>query len=470
MKVLFLLKNTGMNESLGIMTLSSIIKQHNHHAKLIITEDYSGKEIIAKTKDYNPDVLAYSIMTGEHGYYFNLNKMIKEHHQCFSVFGGPHPTFYPTIIEKEGVDAVCIGEGDNAFPELLNRLEQNQNYYNIQNFYFKKPDNSIIKNEIGPLVENLDKLPLPDRKIIYDADPKLASKGNKMFMSMRGCPYKCTYCFNHAYNKIVQNKGPLIRNRSVDSIISEIKDVRSKYILDHVWLDDDTFLIKPAGWLEEFAERFSTEIGLPFNCNVRANLMCKEEFGKLLKKAGCQYVWMGIECGNNEASNTVLKRFISNEQILKACEILKKNKIKILTQNLVGLPVKNPLEVDLESLDFNIKIKPHYAWSSILYPYPGTEIAQTATEMGMFSSNFEKIHVSNKTFSALDFGNKKLKRKITNLHKLFGVIVSFPILRPCTPFLISLPLTKLYTWVFFSFYGYKYVLRLSSWKNLYLKV
>ena len=166
---------------------------------------------------------------------------------------------------------------------------------------------------------------------------------------------------------------------------------------------------------------------------------------------------LGVECANNEISTKILKRNIPNEQIIKACEILHKYKIKILTQNLVGLPVDNPLKVDLETLDFNIKLKPDYAWSSILYPYPETELGKLAIQKGMFDADFDKIHVSNKTDSALNFGDPKLKQKIVNLHKLFGIIVQFPFLRPFTEFLISLPLTRFYTWLYFAFYGYKTV-------------
>ena len=59
------------------------------------------------------------------------------------------------------------------------------------------------------------------------------------------------------------------------------------------------------------------------------------------------------------------------------------------------------------------------------------------------------------------------KRKIDNFHKLFSIIVQFPILRPFTNFLISLPLQYLYTWIYFAFYGYKY-LRQSSLKGILL--
>jgi len=218
--------------------------------------------------------------------------------------------------------------------------------------------------------------------------------------------------------------------------------------------------------LEEFAEKYPKEVGIPITCNVRANLMCNEKMGKLLKQMDCRNAYMGVECGNNEVASTLLKRNLSNEQTVKSCEILHKYKIQIMTQNLIGLPVENPLEVDLETLDFNIKLRPNFAWSSILYPYPSTELGQLAMQKGMFHANFEKVSVSNKTDSVLDFDDPKLKRQIVNLHKLFGLIVQFSFLRPLTLLLISLPLTPFYTWVFFAMYGYK-ILRQSSTQGLF---
>ena len=100
---------------------------------------------------------------------------------------------------------------------------------------------------------------------------------------------------------------------------------------------------------------------------------------------------MGIECGNNEVAGKILKRNTTNERIIESVKILKKNKIKVMTQNLIGLPVPNPTEVDYDTLDFNIKLKPYFAWSSILYPYPGTEIGIAATKTGYFDANYEKV-------------------------------------------------------------------------------
>ena len=138
MKVQFLLKNTGMFERLGIMSLSSVLKKKGHEVKLILTEELTEEEIIQNVKNYKPQVLAYSTMTGEHIYHIELNQMIRSHYNAFSVFGGPHPTYSPEMIEKDYVDAICRGEGETYFLELIEKLEKNEDFYKIKNFWFQK--------------------------------------------------------------------------------------------------------------------------------------------------------------------------------------------------------------------------------------------------------------------------------------------------------------------------------------------
>ena len=150
MRIQFLLKNTGMYERLGIMTLSSVLKKRGHDVKLNLTEESDEEQIIKHIKNYKPDVLAYSIMTGEHIYHIELNQMVRTHYDnAISVFGGPHPTYCPEMIEKEKVDAICRGEGEIYFPELIEKLEKGQDIYETKNFWFKKKDGTVIKNSMG---------------------------------------------------------------------------------------------------------------------------------------------------------------------------------------------------------------------------------------------------------------------------------------------------------------------------------
>jgi len=314
------------------------------------------------------------------------------------------------------------------------------------------------------LIEDLDDLPFPDRELMYSADPDLIDEGHRPFFSGRGCPYKCTYCFNEKYNDIYKSKGKVVRLRSPRNVIEEIKWVKQNHVLDVVLIDDDTFLAKPRAWFDEFCPLYKREVGLPLSCNIRPDLVTDHAIGQL-RDAGLDSVWMGVECGHEEIAKKVLMRAMGNDRIVEACRVLHRHGVKIVTQNLVGLPVEDAFNVDLATLDLNIKLHPMFGWSSILFPYPGTPVRAYAQARGYLDDEHVFLE-TNKKSSIFAFSGPREKRKIEHLHKLFGVVVQFPSLRPLVPLLCSLPLTRLYTAIFYTWYGINMKFRLYPFRSV----
>lgn len=460
MKILFIMNESTMHERLGLMYLSSSLKAKNHEVKLVLVSKIGMKGLFDLMRAYSPRVVGYSAMTGEHVKLSEINKALKKEFKFLSIFGGPHPTFFQEFIQEDGVDGICLGEGDLSFVEFCNRVENNGNYWNTPNFIVKYKG-TIYRNALMPLVQDLDSLPFADRELVYEAEPELLTNGGKTFSANRGCPFMCTYCFNKRYNELYP-KQVAIRNRSPENFVEEILSVKNRYPLNMVWIRDDTFTLKPYDWYVKFSKLYKEKINLPFICCVRANVVTEGTMS-LLKDAGLSAVWMGIECANERIANDILKRGLSNAEIEKAAEIIKRHGIKLITQNMNGMPVTNSYAADLETLDLNIKIRPIFAWSSILYPYPNTEIAEYARKQG-FMSDKESFLETNKISTIFLFPEKE-KRKIENLHKLFGIIVQFPFLRRFCNFLCGLPLGRFYTALFYIWYGYSYKVRISPFRS-----
>ncbi len=457
MNILFLAHDSVMYDRMGIMSLSAVLKKDGHLTKLAYTERLGPEGLDALMKSFQPEIVAYSVTTGEHLAMLKVNSELKKGHNFFSVFGGPHPTFFPDLIEEDNVDAICIGEGDTAFSDLCGRLESKSEYWTTPNFYVMHND-QICRNPVRNLIENLDDLPFPDRDIMYEADPEHLACGNKIVNATRGCPFQCTYCFNHKYNDIYANQGAVLRHRSPEKVVEEICSMRERFPLDTFWFSDDTFLMKPKGWIERFSELYKARVGIPFLCNVRANVV-NEEVMRLLKDAGLHSVWMGVECGNEDVANRILHRNLSNEQLSTAARIIKIAGIKLGTQSLSGLPVPDSYEEDLRTLDFNLNLAPTYGWASILYPYPGTWISEYAKEHGYLRQG-AKLLETNKRSSMLTFSSPMEKRRIENLHKLYSLILYLPFLRRYCNFLCSLPLTRVYHIIYYLVYGYGLKIRL----------
>lgn len=118
----FLDKHSIYRVPLGILYLSSAIKKAGH--KVSICEP-SREDVFAKIQKLKPDILAYSLRTGFHQYCIDLNKRLKKRFDFFSIFGGPHTTFFPETIKEEGVDCIAQGECELAIVDLPCRLEKN---------------------------------------------------------------------------------------------------------------------------------------------------------------------------------------------------------------------------------------------------------------------------------------------------------------------------------------------------------
>ena len=106
-----------------------------HNNNTVVPEIYDNVYKIAK--DFRPGLIGYSVMTGEHYEVLKLNKILKKNFNFISVMGGPHPTFNKQVIEEDGIDAICTGEGDSSFPEFIRKIEEGKDYSSTKNFHIK---------------------------------------------------------------------------------------------------------------------------------------------------------------------------------------------------------------------------------------------------------------------------------------------------------------------------------------------
>ncbi len=445
MRVLFIVKQVDY-EPQGILHLSSVLKEAGHEVRLCIVDQ---EDPIEAVREFKPGIVGYSVTTGLQRYYLELNRRIKAGFDVFSVFGGPHPTFFPEMIEGEGVDGICIGEGEGAMLDLAAALENGSLEPNISNWWFKL-NGEVVRNPVRPYIENLDTLPFPDRDLVYEQHRPTRNSKIKHFFSGRGCPYDCTYCFNHALFDIYKGLGRRVRKRSVDVVLDEIQHVRERYPLAFVVFLDDTFTIR-GDWMAEFADKYPRRVGLPFFCNVRANLV-SEELVQGLRQAGCVSVGMGIEAGNDRIRNEILQRNMSKEQIVSACELLRGAGINVMSTNMVGLPTGR-LGDDLETLNLNIKCRPAFANAFIFQPYPRTQLGELARREELLQGTFDDISSSAWDSSVLRFPPGE-KRQIENLQKLFAIAVEWPWLLPLVRRLLRLPKNRVFWLVHKLWKGY----------------
>ncbi len=448
MHLLFIVKEID-NEPQGILLISGVLKQAGHQVSLVVATE---EDPVKAALRLQPDVVGYTVYTGPHAWYLELNRRIRAQLPgVFSIFGGPHPTFFPEMIERDGVDGLCIGEGEYATLDLMNALERNGDGVRltkpaIPNWWFHL-NGEIVRNQLRPLLtgEELDALPFSDRELLYAAHHQSHRTKIKPFITGRGCPYDCAFCFNKAYSDLYGGQGRRFRRRSPDNVLRELQEVTSKYDVRFVLFMDDTFILQDR-WLTEFMTRYKAEIGLPFWCQVRANLVTDEKVA-LFRDAGCVSVSFGIEAGNDRLRNVILNRNMSREEILDAAETLRRHGIAFMTNNMLGLPTGS-LETDFETLELNAQCRPAYANVFLFQPYPKTALGEWAYEHGWMVGTFDDLSGSVSNDTVIKFGNEAEKRQIENLQKLFALGVEFPWLLPVIRRLIHLPPNQLFWLVY----------------------
>lgn len=386
-KIAFVISEIRTHEHLSISVLSANLKRRGHDTSLIYfaNNPFNKAKMLNALKKEEPDFIAFSFMSGMKQHYIDLANYIRQHIDTTIVVGGPAATYDKKL---QGIDtpfdAVCIGEGDFAILNFVENYNKN-NPPGIKNWIINLHNGKQLISDLEPLVEPLDQLPIPDYDIIYDNDSFLRNMRLKMFISGRGCPYQCTYCFNHKFNAMYKGKGHIIRHKSVDYFIDEILQVKKKYSLEGIIFEDDIFIIDQI-WLEEFTRKYPLRIGLPYICYIRPNLVNKD-IVRLLRLSNCYSVRVAVECGNEELRNKILKRNLSDKQIIDACNMLHEEGIKIGTINMLGLPTETKDNMN-ETLKLNQACRPDNVSANVFIPLPGVELTAYAIQEGLIDENF----------------------------------------------------------------------------------
>jgi anaerobic magnesium-protoporphyrin IX monomethyl ester cyclase len=434
---------------IGIAYIHAVLKKEGHDCDVLIAN--LEKDLLKEIKIRKPDILAFSVITGTQKWYLDIAKRAKRATKCNVVFGGPHPTIFTKVLTNPQVDYICIGEGEYPMLDLANRLQNSERTDNIPNLWCKK-GKRVIKNEVRPLIGNLDELPFPDRDM-YKKYPLMRNHNSRMFITTRGCPYACSFCINPTLKSIYAGKGCYVRRRSVENVIAELIEVKKKYGLKYVQFQDDTFVLNKK-WLLEFLKEYKRKIDVPFVCLARANLL-DEQVVRALKASKCTLIAFGVETGNENLRNNLLKKTLSNADIIRCAKLLKKYKLKFRTYNMLGLPDET-LENAFETLQLNALIKTDYPWCSIFQPYPGTELGEYSLKQGYLGSDFDPDDVP-PYYSKSIMKNKEDINQIINLQRFFIIGIKFPFLIPLIKKLIKLPPNIFYNFIFMMSYGYTIV-------------
>jgi anaerobic magnesium-protoporphyrin IX monomethyl ester cyclase len=443
----------------GVEAIAGELRRRGHAVKLVIP--FFEKTPLKEIENFGPDVVGFPVVSVEREEALAWAQAVKSRLKTLVLLGGVDPTFFPEVIEHGSVDMVCRGESEIALVKLLDAIDRKEDFTKIENLWVKS-NGQIFKNPVGNLTEDLDALAAPDKDIYFSRYPYYRNYPIKFFIASRGCPYACSYCANKGLRDLYPNRASYLRFKSPERLVEEIKAVVKNHPARTIGFNDDLFSYNQK-WLENFLPLYRKEVGAPFFCAGRIDLM-DEDKARLLKEGGCYSLFYGLESANPRHREEILNRKMSNEQIRAGVEILHKAGISVQSYNILNYPGES-FEDGLATLDFNISLKNDFAVSSLFQPFPGTELAR---KLSSSQEQHGKDDSKKLSYFASSPVRQKESEKLENLHKFFICGFRSSLVRSILPFLAGLPKNPLFDILFLVRFGIDYgrLHRLRFWETI----
>jgi radical SAM superfamily enzyme YgiQ (UPF0313 family) len=380
--------------SLGVATLSGGLKQRGHTVRLSHVDPRLGlawdlKALVEHTAGFAPDVVCVSFATNHAPHARALVAALAERLPGLrTIAGGVHPTFAAEeVLAWPGVTAVGRGECDGVLADFVDGWAAGEALPRVPNFWVRGPDGTIVRNPLG-LLPPLDGVAPFDEDIDVAAFTR-AGRGFGHVAVTRGCPYRCSYCFNQgivaAYAAdlgVTPGQVGYCRRRSVDDALAEVHRLQrlSRGELRVVNFDDDT-LVADRGWFLTFAARLKAEIGLPYVTNATVDKI-DAEIARALAASGCLLAKFGIESGSARVSREVLRRVQHPSRAEEAFRLLRAAGVNTRAYVMMGIPTETRAEA-LETFALCGRMGADTVRPAWFQPYPGTEAHALCLERGL---------------------------------------------------------------------------------------
>lgn len=395
-KVVFCFYTNDHEVNLGIGFMSAALKRRGIATDLVIYRDVVGKgtdspqDVASRILAKEPSVVAFSAMTFNWAPISGVITLLRQSYDGLIVVGGYQAILDPeAVLANPGVDGVCVGEGELPLIMTAEGYEVGKKTaVPIPGMVFKTQEDREDALRHPWLVEDLEAYPYID----YDIFAAECEKGlDKMHIGNlwpggiyslpvitgRGCPYRCTYCSNHA---LIQKYGGVknyLRKYGRDAAISGIKALVAKHDPEMIEFFDETF-VRNKAWVRDFCRAYKEEIGLPYMIMARIDSL-DEETVSVLAESGLKLILFGLESGDEEYRARFLNRKMSDETIKVGARLLRNYGIMVATFNMFGMPFETKQTMQ-KTFDLNKALDPDVAYAFIFQPLPGTELARVAEQ------------------------------------------------------------------------------------------
>ncbi|HUT55598.1 MAG TPA: radical SAM protein [bacterium] len=372
-------------QPLGFLSLIAMLRRHypdRFEFELLeqTLHDLSAEQVKQRMAAFRPDLVCFSCLSVEAGEMHELAAISKELFPEAPVWiGGPHASFfYDWELETGNVDAVCIGEGEETFIEMIAAWLEGRPFDGIPGLALPRDGKAILTPPRAPIAD-LDTLPLPAWDLI---DFKLYGRQISMngfisaapwavLFTTRACPYQCVYCHSIF--------GKKVRKRGIENVMAELEILVRQFGVREIHIVDDIFnldLDRAKAICDQIVAR-GIKIKIAFPNGLRGDRMDRELIQKL-KRAGCYAITYAVET----ASPRLQKRIQKNLDLEKVREVIAwTDAEKIICQAffMLGFPGETIEEMKM-TVDYAVNSRLMHAYFFTVVVYPRTGLFDLARE------------------------------------------------------------------------------------------
>lgn len=372
---------------LGLLSVAAFVERAGHNVAVIDVhvEKCSERELRARVRTAQPNVVGLSVMTATANAAHQIARLVKE--ECptaIVVFGGVHPEALPAeTLCNSAVDCVVRGDGEEPFLQICNGVPLPK----VLGVSYREGD--VVNHNPGAQVEmDLDKYPMPAYHLVpmdkyYPAIGAYKRLPAINMVMTRGCPGKCNFC---------NSANTTLRTRSADRVFEEVKFLHDNYGIREIQFYDDTFTVFRKN-VHRFCELMTeSKMDISWACFVRADCF-SEKMAIAMKSAGCHQILIGIESADEKVLELIGKPIDKKKNQL-CIDIGKKVGIDTRAAFIFGSRGET-LDSMKRTLEYSLELNPDLALFNVSTPYPGTGLFKWAQDNGhLVSEEWSEFELS----------------------------------------------------------------------------